>query len=61
MGFDIIRTDAQNLGVEAFELLEILLESLHLTRSAGGKVFEVKSQYNCFLAEEVSELDCSAG
>jgi hypothetical protein len=61
VGFDIIRTDAQDLGVEAFELLDILLESLQLTRSAGGEVFEVKSQYDQFLAEIVSDPDRSVG
>ena len=61
VGFNIVRTDAQDLGVEAFELLEILLESLHLTRSAGTKVFEVKSQYDGFLVQIVNESDCSIG
>jgi hypothetical protein len=51
--FDIIGTDAQDLGVEAFEPGKILLESPHLMRSAGCEIFEIKGQDHNLLTEIV--------
>jgi hypothetical protein len=51
--FQTVRTDTQHLGVQAFEALQLLLESLQFACSDRGKVCKVEGQDHVFLPEKI--------
>jgi hypothetical protein len=45
-----VGADAQDLGIEAFELPDVLLERLQFARSDGGEIREVEGKHHVLLA-----------
>ena len=55
-----VYADAQDLGVGLLEVLEDIVEALHLPASAGGKGQQIEGQDDVFLALEVVQGDLIA-
>jgi len=56
VGEGAIHAHTQDLGVGSFQLLQILLEVLHLLRSTAGEGENVKREHDIFLALVIAEL-----
>ena len=50
MRFDIVETDTQDLGIEAFKLSNVLLKRLKLARSNRSEVSEIEGKHHVLLA-----------
>jgi hypothetical protein len=57
VGEGAIHTHTQDLGVGRFQLLQILLEGLHLSSSTPGESEDKKCHHNVFLAAIIAEVD----
>src|SRR6266849_7126681 len=55
VGEGAVHAHTQNLGVGGFQLLQILLEGLHLFRSTTGKGKNIEREHDVFLASVLAE------
>ena len=56
-----IHAHTQNLGIGAFQRLQLLLESLHLLLSTAGEGKDIEGEHHILLAAKVRQLDVLAG
>lgn len=61
VGFKIVTTDAQNLGIERFEAGYITLKRQQFSRSDRGEVRVVKGQHDRFLPDQLGQVKGSMG